>query len=308
MKLFPEKHFKVLIRILRIGGSWPEKDSSKAQLLLAFIVHFLLLDLATVLCLVKVLLSGDLEDISEAINLLLTYVMVFLKSINILWKMNDVLHLFDTIKNLMNQVEAKGNKTFEYQVLRSQKLFRVYYATALLSVAASVSQPFFTGKLAVKMWFPYNAERDVVSLYPTAVFQMFSSFHNCSLCIALDMIPIFFMSYVVGFIEILRNNLEQIGASESINCSVLNQAQELKTLVKCVDVHIKIKRIVVEIEELFSGVLMAQGIMSVIILCTTSFSMTVVSIFLDSLILHEIYKFSMLRYRKQQLSAFNYRS
>lgn len=267
MELYPEKHFKVLIKILKIGGSWPEQYLSRSRFVIAFFVHFLLLDLPGALILIKLLRSDGLEDISEAVNMLLTYFMVFAKSINLILKMNSVIKLFKTIEALMNLVKVEDKKRFASQVLRSQKIFKFYYAVALISVATSVLQPFFTGKLAVKMWFPYDAEADIISLYPTALFQMFSSMHNCSLCIALDMLPIFFMSYVAMFIEILCDDLLEIGRGGTSKI----------TLVKCVEVQIKIKKIIVNIEEIFSGVLMAQGIMSVVILCTTSFIMTVVS-------------------------------
>lgn len=281
MELYPEKHFEVLIKILKIGGSWPERNLSRCRFVVAFFVHFLLLDLPGALILIKLLGSDGLEDISEAVNMLLTYFMVFAKSINLMWNMNRVTKLFKTIGGLMDLVKIEDKMRFASQVLRSQKIFKFYYAVALVSVATSVLQPFFTGKLAVKMWFPYDAEANIISLYPTALFQMFSSIHNCSLCIALDMLPIFFMSYVAMFIEILCDDLEEIGRGETSN----------KTLVKCVEIQIKIKKIIVNIEEIFSGVLMAQGIMSVVILCTTSFIMTVVS---NRGLIIKIYKSSML--------------
>lgn len=282
MSLNPLDQFGVLIKILKIGGSWPDKNFARYQIFLAAIVHFLLLDLATVLTFVKVISSGGLEDMSEAVNMFLTYFMVLVKSINVIWKINDILELFETIESLMSRMEIDKDPKFEAQLRKTQKIFKVYYGTAIVSVFFSVIQPFFTGTLAVKMWFPYDAEGDMISLYLTAVFQMFSSIHNCSVCIALDMLPVYFMSYAVGLIDVLCCNLENIG-SHNPNDKLhgrfaFDQGKNTQILIKLVEVHIRIKRIIFNIQDIFSSVLMAQGIMSVIILCTTSFSMSVVSL------------------------------
>lgn len=125
-------------------------------------VHFLLLNLFFVLILIRDINSDGLEDISDAINMLLTYFLVLVKSINIIKDFREISKLFDSIRALMN-------------------------------------------------------------------------FQNW------------------------MRTLEE---------------SKLKLHRTCIELQIKIKNIVAKIGEIFTGVLAAQGLMSIIILCTTSFSLT----------------------------------
>lgn len=285
MSLHPEVTFNILIKILKACGTWPEKISSRAAKINAFVVHFLLIDLVLVLLLTHVLKSNDLKDIAEAMNLLLTFLMSFMKSLNLMWKIKDVLQLIEMIKDLMGTESLINNHSDEKLKLRlskAKKLMKVYWFTALLAVFFGLTQPFCSRKLKEKMWLSFDAEKNVFIFYPIALYQLVSSLHNCTMCVALDFLPIFFMSYSIGFMEMLYDQLGKLGREKVDGNSLKVENSDgtddiLKELVECMKTQIAIKNILTKIEEIFSSVLMVQGLMSVIIFCTTSFTIAEVS-------------------------------
>lgn len=80
--------------------------------------------------------------------------------------------------------------------------------------------------------------------------------------------------YDVCFIEELSERLNSINKS-----SVVNQDENLKELEQCIKTHLKIQRLVRLTEKSFAKMAFFQGLTSSVILCTTAFSLSLVSYF-----------------------------
>lgn len=116
------------------------------------------------------------------------------------------------------------------------------------------------------------------------VFAIILVFEACcnilpALNTALDILPVIFMCFAVGFIDELSDRLKAIGCNSEKKSLIKNfeQSDELKELLKCIEVHQAIKSYILDIQNYFATVIMVQGVMSSIILCTTVFTMSLVS-------------------------------
>lgn len=90
--------------------------------------------------------------------------------------------------------------------------------------------------------------------------------------ISLDMIPVFFMTYVVGFLESLCDQLKSVSHGNADKPEVI-----YKKFVKCIEFQLEIDEYIEKVHRCFSKVLFVQGLISILILCTSTISMTVVS-------------------------------
>lgn len=284
MSLYPEETLKSLITLLKVCGSWAGNSSSRYRWLYSIIVRFCFLDLVCILILISVLKSDDLEGISDAVKMLLTYFMLLVKSTNVMWRVDEITDLLTSIKKLMDNEDwmKSLNGNVSKQTLKAQKLFKIYFTLCLITVVVGMLPPFFTGKFGFKMWLPFDTAENVFMFYIVAFFQLLDGLHNISICIGLDMLPIFLVSYMIAFIETLCDQLEDLKEQTNLlplrKPSDANSDQGLKTLQMYIRIQIEIRRITSWIEQLFSNILLSQGILSIVILCTISFSMTVVSL------------------------------
>lgn len=261
MTNLPEENFEILIKILRICGLWPDKSSWKYEKVYAFGMQFLFLYSSFVFYFISIVKSDNLENLFEVLRYFLMYYLTIVKAYNLTYNFSKILKLFALIKELMDFSESDQKSFVQMQVMKSRRVFKTFFLIGVVSVVIGLSQPFFTKKLVLKMWLPFVPSSEVKFL-STAFFHLLTSLHNSCISVTMDIFPIFFMSYVIGFIEDLNNELSQ------------NKNQ--KSLKKCIKVQVKIKEIVSKFEETFSIVLLVQGATSVMMLCVISFSMTIV--------------------------------
>lgn len=278
MSFDPNVAFGILIKILKFCGCWIDESSSALFKKYSAVIQLLLLYISTVLILVAAFQSESLKEVAEILCLSLTFFLACLKAINLIWRFGKVRELLIMIKSVLDTeglyqwASSRNSENFKSNIERAQKLFKVYWLTGITTVLSKILQPIVNNKPIIKMWFPFEIEGSKLTLYPVAFFQLMSGLHNCSIVIALDMLPIFSINYAIFFTEVLCDRLEDFKMQAD-----LGNDENLKKLKQCIELQVAIKQIVAKIEEIFSNVLLLQGIMSVAILCFISFSMTVVS-------------------------------
>jgi hypothetical protein len=109
-----------------------------------------------------------------------------------------------------------------------------------------------------------------------------------AIAMALGILPAIFMSFAVGLLNELAARLSEIGKIDAgtefdgpgnMNKYLRERIKNYKTrkeLVKCIEIHQKIKEFVKEIKESFAVAIFIQGLMSSVILCSTVFVITIV--------------------------------
>ncbi|CRK90014.1 CLUMA_CG003740, isoform A [Clunio marinus] len=176
------------------------------------------------------------------------------------------------------KTERKHIKRFTKEV---RLLHGILLVCAICSAISVSLIPFFNiskHELSVRMHFPMLDYKNNDTIFITIAVLQLTIVLGAIANITLDVFPIYFMCYAIGLIEELGDRLENIGSNHAvIGHQEENDGNDLNELLKCVEVHRKIKRLVSEIEEHFSFVIMLQGLMSSLIFCATAFMLSLLS-------------------------------
>lgn len=221
-----------------------------------------------IICTLK---ADNLLDFTDAISLVITNLAVVFKSVNILFKLKAITNSVETLNRLLI-FSAPDNANDDRVLLRSQvnfgfKVLKVLWLTAEISCLSALIAPIIFHKLAYKVWFPFDTDGSEVGFWAASIFMMLNAPILSTLDVALDIIPVIFLTFAIGLTNELADRLSNISTAKG------SQEMQLK---KCVKIHVKIIKYVSEIENNFSSVILIQGVLSSAILCTTAFTMSIV--------------------------------
>jgi 7tm Odorant receptor len=215
-------------------------------------------------------------------SVLPTYIAMLLKSINFITHIGEIKLLFDTIETVLEKDPM--SEKFKKRIQTVDKVFKFFWASAVMTTVLGSLIPFVTHELAYRMWFPYDYNNNDVLFWISASFQIFESCSYCGLDMVLNMVPVFFMVYILGMLEQLCDRLDELKRRKTLNpdgsINRFESNNNSKEFLKCIEYHLNILQIKKRVEKIFSTVLLLQGLMSTLILCTTSYALTIVRIFI----------------------------
>lgn len=116
--------------------------------------------------------------------------------------------------------------------------------------------------------------------YAAAVYNMLDSLVCASLNIALDSVPVIFMSYTIAMVHELSKRLEKIGEDKIEEKQRKSQSRDrnMTELMKCVEIHLNLKGFSSQIVRRFSLMIFFQGMISSLIICTCIYILSLVTI------------------------------
>lgn len=290
--------FFLPFKVMKVFGMSQDRDSSWFYRVYGFVIHFAFIDLFTLFHVIYFFHFDTLQELSDCAGTFLTNFGQVLKTLNWMMKLKSIKKLVDSLEQLVSFSDHSGNKDRK-QLTNFLKQGRFVYKVVFISAVTSC---LFAGlvpllnkknhKLAYRMYFPYldytNNEEIFVLL---AIYQM-SPVFICAVTLSVDCIPVFIICFATGMIEELSDRMREIGKKISVweiseNPRMIQNTQNEETimmeLLKCVEIHLKIKELIVGVQSNFSGVIMVQGISSSIIFCTTAFMLSLVSFLLNVL-------------------------
>lgn len=127
-----------------------------------------------------------------------------------------------------------------------------------------------------KAWFPFDTKHSEFGFYAASIFELVDSPIVASLDFALDILPVIFMSFATGLLDELSGRLDKIGTKSIREHTNENLYEE--EIVGYVKIHLKIKEYIIGIQDIFSTIILVQGILSSLILCDCAFTMSTVSL------------------------------
>lgn len=275
------KPFKTMFMVLRVLGMWQDGNQTWTYFIVGYLYHFILIGIYFVYAVVFTIFAAEsLEDFVDLFGMAATYAAMMFKWINFFYKLKSIKKSLETLTSLMEFSADERWKTREHvksQVAFGFKVYKAFWFTAWTSCISAAFVPFFTHKLPYRFWFPFDTENSEIGFWFAAFFLVFNSFVTSSVDIAVDILPVVFMTFAIGLTNELSKKLSDIGKIEKDykNCKSLNY-KECSELIKCIEIHLKIKEFVAEIHSNFSTVILLQGLMSSLILCTCAFTMSTV--------------------------------
>ncbi|CAO1356263.1 unnamed protein product [Diamesa hyperborea] len=169
------------------------------------------------------------------------------------------------------------DKTLERTVLKKEvyrvhKYFKGLWYSNLASCFLAAFIPFYNGssfKTPFTMWTPFD-QKNIYGFLITCFYQIFNVFCACCIVISMDILPLICFNIGSGFIKELGVRFSQI----TIEKTQLTDDDHLKELLKCIEIHQKIKEFAMKTQSIFSPMILVQGFISTLIMCTTSFTLT----------------------------------
>jgi hypothetical protein len=220
-------------------------------------------------------------------------VLIFVsKSINFAVNKEKIESLYETLKALIEQGSlihnSSGTKLMR-RIKQTDKIFKILMSCAIASLAMSVLVVTAAHKLPMKMWFPFDYTSNEALFWMSAVYQVSVGFIITPIAVLIDVFPLYLLSFMTGIIEELCASLETVCELKKAKKPQENNAMSLKTverlermenlehLMKCVKIHQKVIEIAATFNEIFGKDFWLQGMISIVLLCTNSYSLTVVS-------------------------------
>lgn len=273
------KAFKIPLSFLKNLGMWQERSSSRFYRAYGAFIHVFFLELTTILHtvhLIDMIMSGTVNEFSDALNILFSMYSTLMKSYWFLWN-------FQTIKSTMKSLESlikfssfgkrEQRFTLENHLRRMTRVSKIYFASAYTTISSSVIISlvnFEHRRLPYESWVYWDYKQIDVLFWLLWIHQLIMSFIFATLNISIDVIPIIFITFVLAIVEELLMEIESL--------SVEVHESNLTKLQLCIECHIKIKELSEEISRHLSFPFFLQAFMSAVILCTSAYLLTSVSI------------------------------
>lgn len=272
--LFP---FKVPIKILKLYGLWNTKNLSRARIVYAFVVSVLSFGLYTTLQFIYLFTFDTFNDFVHLMSLLPTCIAMVFKIFNFLYNFSNFEELLSMIKEAVESETL--SRSFENSLNQIDKIFKAYWASVVGTTLLAIFIPFFQHELPFRMWVPFDIVHNNFNFWCAVWYQIIDTCLGCGVLCVLDLFPVICMSYILGMLKQLSSKLEAIKSHEISQgdgkaSRIVVSSEEFQ---KCINYHLKIVRIARKVEKIFSSILLAQGVISMVVLCTTSFALTIVS-------------------------------
>ena len=284
----PSDFFRLPFKIFEFFGLWQEKNSSWPYRVYGGLVNLFQVQLFTLFHFFYLFHFENIFDLTDCIATFFTNFGEIFKTINFVVKLQDIKKLVQTLEDLLS--EFKNIKSCD-RILKRLKFVRLVFKVFLVSGIATCTLaglvPIFNIKdhtLAYRMHFPYiDYKNNDTWFIILALFQMVPVSASVMI-LTLDCLPVFFMAYAIGLLEELserfatirvRPTVAQITADPTL-VKPQNNVEDLKELLKCIQIHQKIKNLITDVQEIFSFVIFVQGLMSSLIFCTLAFMLSLV--------------------------------
>lgn len=123
--------FKFAVKILRFFGIWKSSDLSKCHLIYRIAIHLFLIELCLSLQIVYLFTFETLQDFSNLMSLLPTFVGIFFKSLNITFNHSQIQELLGKTEKLLENCED-GMKVKKRLVI-VEKIFKTLLSFAIFN-------------------------------------------------------------------------------------------------------------------------------------------------------------------------------
>jgi len=274
-----EVHIKsvaVPFKILEICGLLQTKDSSKAYKAYGSIVHLLAID-GIVFCMFMCLFDvTNIVQLSNLLSIISVYAILSIKSWIFMFQADDALHLMKEIEELIIFSQDSKNSQRLKLKRRTNTVYKVFIFFLSLSLITStlaalaglenIEQPPY--KLAIQFWFPFDYENNLGLFVAVFAYTFLCSLICCFPNVSINILPSCFLSIISGLLEELNDRLNAIGEDPET---------AYQELLKCIEIHIRIREVLKKVEKLFSPFYFIEGSFVLIILCTTAFGLSTVS-------------------------------
>lgn len=169
------------------------------------------------------------------------------------------------------------------RVAQVGSMFRILWGTCIAAAIAGSFLPLTTYlanpnppyRIPYKALTPLNHENNIVGFLVVSVYESLNGFLFCQVVAAIDILPVFFFNITAGLLEEFSDRMSEFRGSAERESGI---DENLKIIEEYIEVHLEIKAILEKAQTIFSPMIFTQASVSLVILCTTSFNLSKVSL------------------------------
>lgn len=285
----PQKWFESLENpknILQGTGIWIDFKKAKPLDHVKFFVYLILNFNAFVMEIMYLIQSENLKIFTEAAATFPAVLGSVLKILNFIANKKEIEDCLQKLQELIEcdqWIEKQNVSKLLKRVNRIDKTFKIILIFSFLTCAMSLLVPIFNHELPFTLWFPYDYEQNEILFWVSVAYEVVC-FVLVPVYNALGTFPVYLISFMIGITEELSERLTMIekkaGETPENKRKASDKRKEeeekLQELLKCIEIHIKIKDLAADVSNIFGKVIWIEGLFSVLIICTASFASTVV--------------------------------
>lgn len=294
--------FKNSVKVLRILGIWIDGDNANLKNIVSIFYH---LFVALISIVFQIIFFMDPVNLTIDNATLLTatmpmYISVLVRIINFVHKQKKLESAMIMIHDLVEldfwiarssgvKLKRRSDQIINIAKVQIVMILSAWSFTTIVSLA--------TLEIPSKMWLPY--QNHFFSIILAILWQQSYIFMPVTAAYIIAIFPLVLINLTTGLTEELGERIEKIGlkflkkkkkvrfkdlagkilenVEEKPKRAKIQQDEAIKELKKCIDIQLKIREIVREVNEIFGKVIWSQGFLTIIILCTTTYAMTVAS-------------------------------
>jgi hypothetical protein len=267
-------------------GMWKDGNQTRKYFFRGYLFHFLIVYLHIIRIIIYIAIAGDSNELFEAIGFLIAGVGIAFRCINFIIKLNDIKKLVESLNELLKfSAGIKERKEIQKNVDLVFRIYIVFWFFGLSPCVNAIYSSIKHHQLAFKIWMPFIDTE--MRFWFHSIIMIFHSFFIATIAVSLIILPVAFMSFAVGFINELNCRVIELGnvredknvAGTSkiiiVRPSIESNKQEL---IRCIEMHLKIKKLAADIQEIYIISILFQGLKSSAILCALVYSMSNVSL------------------------------
>jgi hypothetical protein len=162
------KPFALQAKFLKLLGFWQTKSSTWAYFCYGVIVHFVFFECLVASQIMFLVKSKNLVDLTMVVSLAVTNLLMILRTLNFMTKVEKVEELFKTIEKV-NQEFGKGRELRNMKFI--DKIGRFIWLEMFVLSFSSILALIMNNELAVKLWYPFEFEIGGLAFWIIAVLQ-----------------------------------------------------------------------------------------------------------------------------------------
>lgn len=276
---------KIPLKLVKICGLWHDKSAKKSYKAFGWVLHVIGCQVFLLCQLIYAFQGKSLLELSDVLSVLFTYLMLTVKSLRLMFKVDKIVELFDNLKALILlscEIEGKPLMVLKARDNQVRMMFKLFWATMICSCLLGGIAPFILYmidpkppyKVSYRTWSPFNHENNVYGFFAVAIYEFANPMFFCGVLGALDMFMIVSLNSVTGLLQELSIQLGNI----SFNSDKSMHDENSEKLKKCIEVDLKIKVMITKTQKIFSPMIFMQATISLFILCTTAFKLSQVNV------------------------------
>lgn len=292
--------FKLASKIIKALGFW--QDETSTLLYRVTIFHLIVIELLWILQVVYLFMMADnVKDISFVLGGLVTYTAISSKTLFFVYQLPKIKKLLQMLKELhyFTQSEKNSEKIkLKNQVTGIHKVYKAFLSICVLTALPGLYPlilNYHKREFPYKLWIPVEYKHKDFWYWGVAVYLILGPTFGALIEATLDTFPVMFISFGTGLLKELCqriNNIlteievinEQPGSSlikltkfQKLLKKEQTQKKHLKELLKCIEIHQEIQKLLTKTSGIFSTMIFVQGMCCSINICTTAFQLSLVS-------------------------------